>query len=51
MTKTLEDFTQEEVAQAIEELVAILSEFVDEEDLRITPNQVLKHLIRKEERK
>jgi hypothetical protein len=49
MIKTLEDFTPEEIAQAKIELVEILSEFVDEEDLHITPNQVLKHLFRKEQ--
>jgi enterochelin esterase-like enzyme len=49
MKTTLKDFTQEEIAQAKKELVEILLEFVDEEDLRITPNQVLKHLLRKEQ--
>ena len=49
MTKTLEDFTPEEITKAKEELIQILSEFVDKEDLRIMPNQVLKHLLRKEQ--
>ena len=49
MKQSLEDFTPEEIVQAKKELVQILSEFVDKEDLRITPNQVLKHLLRKEQ--
>jgi len=49
MKQSLEDFTPEEMVQAKKELVEILSEFVDKEDLRITYNQVLNHLLRKEQ--
>ena len=48
MTKTLEDFTPEEIAQAKKELVEILSKFVDKESIRLHPTQILNYLNRKE---
>lgn len=44
---SLADYTKEEVEQAKAEMVAILSKYVDLEDIRLTSEQVLLYLMRK----
>jgi hypothetical protein len=50
MTKTLDDFTQEQIEQAKMELEQVLMFFVAPEDLKLSPTQVLNFLIRKEQK-
>lgn len=47
---SLTDFTKEQIEQAKTELINILSEFLDLEDIRLTQEQILSYLMRKQAR-